>query len=116
MITCEIDLRKLDLRMKTRFSVALVTALGAVWIAVAVPSDAGSCRHSRVHECSKQPPTLDLSSVPDISNQIVGNQPDARPPHKPPIDAQPVADPYTGPMIGGSRVGVPTVGYYWSIN
>ena len=102
--------------MKPRLSVALVTAPLAVWIAVAVPSDAGSCRRNSGHNCFRLPATLNFSSVPEISNDIVGNQPHSRPRQEPSIDPQPAATPYTGPMIGGSRVGVPTVGYYWSIN
>jgi hypothetical protein len=121
MFALEVDIRIADLRMKSRLSIALVTALGATWIAVAVPSDAGPCRHGGAHECVKPPATLDFSSVPDISSEIAGNQSNPRPPRRPPVDLQPAADPYTGPMIGGSRlggnrVGVPTVGYYWSIN
>jgi hypothetical protein len=102
--------------MKPRLSVALVSVLGGAWIAVVVPSDAGSCRHNRSHNCFAQPAVLDFSSVPAITNDIVGNQPLSRPRQKPAIDPQPAADPYTGPIIGGSRVGAPTVGYYWSIN
>ena len=116
MIGAEVDIRNADLRMKPRLSSALVTALCAVWIAVAMPSDAGSCRHPRTHDCLKQPVTLDFSSVPQISNDIIGQQPPSRPRQNPAIDPQPAANPYTGPMIGNSRVGVPTVGYYWSID
>jgi len=112
----EVDIGKADLRMKSRLSVALVTALCAVWMSAALPSDAGSCRHNRPHNCLKLPATLDFSSVRDISNGIAGNQPLSRPRQNPAIDPQPTANPYTGPMIGGGRVGVPTVGYYWSIN
>jgi hypothetical protein len=116
MIVTEVDVRNAELRMKPRLSVALVTALFAVWIAAAVRSDAGSCRHERSHVCFKGPATLDFSSVSDISKDIVANQPHSPPRQKPAFDPQPAADPYTGPMIGSSRVGVPTVGYYWSIH
>jgi hypothetical protein len=116
-LAVEVDVRKADLRMKSRLSVALLTALAAMWIAAAVPSDAGSCRRHGARGCPKQPATLDFSSDPDVFNDIVGNQPHSRPPtHRAPIDPQPTASPYTGPMIGRSHVGVPTVGYYWSIN
>ena len=103
--------------MKPRLSVALVTAPLAAWIAIAVPSDARSCRHNSGHNCFRLPATLNFSSVPEISNDIAGNQPHARPRQKPPIDPQPAANPYTGPMIGvESRSGAPIVGYYWSIH
>ena len=117
MIGAEVDIRNADLRMKPRLSVALVTAPLAAWIAIAVPSDARSCRHNSGHNCFRLPATLNFSSVPEISNDIVGNQPRARPQQKPPIEPQPVANPYTGPMIGvESRSGAPIVGYYWSIH
>jgi hypothetical protein len=112
----EVGIRKADLRMKSRLSVAFVTALCAAWMAAALPSDARSCRHNRSHECLKLPATLDFSSVRDISNGIAGDQPPSRTRRNRAIDPQPTANPYTGPMIGNSRVGVPTVGYYWSIN
>jgi hypothetical protein len=114
MIGAQVDIRKADLRMKPRLSSAPVTALCAVWIAAAPPSDAGPCRHP--HDCPKPPATLDFSSVPEISNEIVGQQSPARPRQNPAIEPQPAPNPYTGPMIGRTPVGVPTVGYYWSIN
>jgi hypothetical protein len=116
MIGTGVDIRKADLRMKPRLLSALATALCTVWMAIAAPSDAGSCRHPRTHDCLKQPVTLDFSSVPEISNDIVGQQSPARPRQNPAIEPQPAANPYTGPMIGRSPLGVPTVGYYWSIN
>jgi hypothetical protein len=116
MIGAEVDIRNGDLQMKSRLSVALVSAFGAASIAAAVPSDAGSCRHNRSHNCFAPPAVLDFSSVPEITSDIVGEQPLTPARQKPAIDPQPAANPYTGPMIGGSRVGTPTVGYYWSIN
>jgi len=117
MITHEVDIRNADLRMKPRLSVALVTAVLAVWIALPGPSGAGSCRHNSSHTCFRLPATVDFSSVPDISNEIVGDQPQSRPRQKSVIDPPSAPNPYTGPMIGvDGRVRAPTVGYYWSIN
>jgi hypothetical protein len=115
MIGAEIDIRNADLRMKPRLSIALLTALIAAWTALAAHSDAGSCRHNRSRDCSTRQ-MLDLSSVPEISNDVAGHQRLSRPRQNPVVDPQPAANPYTGPMIGRSPVGVPTVGYYWSIN
>ena len=117
MIGTEVGIRNAALQMKPRPAVALATVLLAAWTAVPLRSDAGSCRHNRAHNCFRLPATLDFSSVPDISNDIVRDQPLSRPRQKPAIDPPAAAEPYTGPMIGvDSRVRAPTVGYYWSIH
>jgi hypothetical protein len=117
MIGTEVDIRNADLRMKPRLSVALVTALFAVGIGAPAPSGAGPCRHNSTQNCFTLPATVDFSSVPEISNEIVGKQPQPRPRQQPVIDPAPAANPYSGPMIGvDGRVHAPTVGYYWSIN
>jgi hypothetical protein len=107
----EVDIRKAELRMKSRPLIALVAAVGAVWIAVAMPSDAGSCRGQHAHDCLKQPVILDFSAVPEISKDVIDQQPLSPPRQNPAIDPEPAASPYSGPMIGGSHVGVPNVGY-----
>jgi hypothetical protein len=103
--------------MKPRFSIALVIGLTAMRIADPASSDAGSCRHQDGRNCFKLPATLDFSSVPNISDDIVGDEPKVPAQQKRAIDPEPASEPYTGPMIGvNSRVGAPTVGYYWSIH
>jgi hypothetical protein len=95
----------------------LAINLVAIVIALAAPALAASCRHQAVGNCFKMPGTLDFSSVPDISNRIVGNETDTRTPRHPRIEQQPASEPYTGPMIGvANHVGAPEVGYYWSIH
>lgn len=95
----------------TALGFAFVTALAAG------PSFAGSCPHSKSRNCLQIPPTVDFSSVPNISDQIVGGE-TAPPPSPASSLADPQAGtPYTGPMVGVStRARAPTVGYYWSIN
>jgi hypothetical protein len=113
----EIVIRCAGLQMKPRLSTAFFTGLTVLWIGVPAASDAGSCRHLSERDCFKLPATLDFSSVPDISNEIVSDEPKVQAPQKPAIDPEPAAEPYTGPMFGVNKnVGGPTVGYYWSIH
>lgn len=103
--------------MNSRLSIAFVTALIALSGAASMPSNAGSCHHTNSQNCFNLPAKLDFSSVPDISSEIVGDEPNVQHPQKSVIDPQPAGQPYTGPMIGvNSRVGAPTIGYYWSIH
>jgi hypothetical protein len=103
--------------MKPRLAIAFVTALMTSSSTFPVPSAARSCHRPSSHNCFRLPASLDFSSVPEISNAVVGDAPKLRAAPKPMIDPQPAARPYTGPMIGvDSRVGAPTVGYYWSIH
>jgi hypothetical protein len=94
------------------------TALAVALIAVctAAPADAGSCLHSKSRNCLKLPASIDFSSVPDISNQIVGGKATVQP-SLPDLPAPQSETPYTGPMVGiSTKARAPTVGYYWSIN
>jgi hypothetical protein len=103
--------------MKLRLSIAVVSALSALWMAVPLASNAGPCRHKVSHDCFKLPPRLDFSSVPDITKKIVGDEPNVRQQRQFETDSQPASEPYTGPMVGvASQVRAPTVGYYWSIH
>jgi hypothetical protein len=97
-------------RVPTALSLAFLTASAAA-------ADAGPCAHGKQRNCLNLPATVNFSSVPDISDQIVGGEQAAQPPPAPVIAApQPVA-PYTGPMVGiSTKARAPTVGYYWSIN
>jgi hypothetical protein len=103
--------------MKSRLSITFGTGLLGLWIVAPSASDAGPCRHNNnLHNCFQLPASLDFSSAPGISDEIVGNEPNLRLPKKLEDDPRPASEPYTGPMIGvNSRVGGPTVGYYWSI-
>ena len=67
--------------------------------------------------CLNLPATINFSSVPEISKQIVG---EAKPQQLPknPAQTEPGTAPYTGPIIGVSplRRRVPTVGFSWSLD
>jgi hypothetical protein len=109
--------RAADLAMKPRLSIAFGTGLIGLWMAAPPASDAGPCRHDKAHDCFQLPATLDFASAPDIANKIVSGEPDLRPPRGLEPDPPPGWQLYTGPMIGAnSRVGAPTVGYYWPIH
>jgi hypothetical protein len=113
MLAAQVVSGQAGLPMKPRLAIGLVAML----IAPTAPSDAASCRHQRAHDCFKLPATLDFSSVPEISNRIVADEPASRAQQDAPVDQQPETEPYTGPMIGvASHTGAPTVGYYWSIH
>jgi hypothetical protein len=76
---------------------------------------AGSCAHDKSRNCLDVPATVNFSSVPEISNQIVSQEKIQPGPLKNPTED--ASKPYTGPMIGTNpRPGrTPTVGYYWSL-
>jgi hypothetical protein len=79
---------------------------------------AGPCGPHSTRNCLKLPPTINFDAVPEISDQIVRQEPVAAAPRK--ISAAPASEapsPYTGPMVGvNSRSRTPTVGYYWSLD
>jgi hypothetical protein len=110
-------LRRAELPMKPRLSIAFGTGVIGLWIVAPSASNGGSCSHnSNLHNCFQLPARLDFSSVPEVPNEIVGGEPNLRLPQTLKDDPRPASTPYTGPMIGvNSRVGGPTVGYYWSI-
>jgi len=101
--------------MKVWLTAAPVLVLTAVWAATAV--DAGPCAHDKSRNCLDLPATINFSSVPEISDRIVGEEKVKQPPLKNPAEGSPASTPYTGPIIGASpRPGrTPTVGYHWSL-
>jgi hypothetical protein len=100
--------------MKVWVPTALIFGLSAVWFATAV--NAGPCPRDKSTNCLDLPATINFSSVPQISNQIVDEEKIKPPPLKNPAEGS-TSTPYTGPMIGTNpRPGrTPTVGYYWSL-
>ena len=99
-----------------KFWVPLVLfGLSGVW--PATPVDAGSCARDKSRDCFDVPATINFSSVPEISKNIVREENIQQKPLKNPAQDPAASTPYTGPMIGiNPRPGrTPTVGYYWSL-
>jgi hypothetical protein len=75
-----------------------------------------SCPPKASRYCLEAPPTISLSSVPDISKEIVSEEPKSEKPVTQTLEAPPITT-YTGPMVGvDTMVRAPTVGYYWSLD
>ncbi len=78
-------------------------------------ADAASCGTKRHGNCLSLPATVNFSSVPDISKQIVSEEPAAEKPNTRTLEAPPITT-YTGPTAGFSSMArAPVVGYYWSL-
>jgi hypothetical protein len=91
----------------------------AITAATAVAAGAGSCGPKSVQACTDNGKNIDLNSVPDITQKIVGEEPIVEKKNKPLNEPAPAA-PYTGPIFGatsGATSGkkIPTVGYSWSL-
>ena len=99
--------------MKISVPSAVAIALCAVWAATAAV--AGPCGQDKSRNCLDVPATVNFSSVPQISDQIVGEENIQPGPPKNPLED--ASKPYTGPIIGTNpRPGrTPTVGYHWSL-
>ena len=96
----------------TTFALAIIAA-------TAVAADAGSCGPKSTHNCTDNGKNIDLNSVPEITQKIVGEEPAIAKKNKPLSEPAPAA-PYTGPIFGatsGATSGkkIPTVGYSWSL-
>lgn len=95
-------------------SAALVFAICAVGCAAATAT-AASCRLKRGQTCFDPRATINFSAVPDISKEIVRQEPAAEKPKTNVLEAPPITT-YTGPTVGVSSMAhAPTVGYYWSL-
>ena len=101
--------------MRGWVSITLIFALSVVWTAAAVKAE--PCSRDNSRNCLNLPATINFSSVPEISKQIVNQE---KPPQlqKSPAKTEPSAAPYTGPIIGVSplRSRIPTVGFSWSLD
>jgi hypothetical protein len=101
--------------MSVRIATTLVLAITAVTAAAKV--DAGSCGPKYPYHCTNNADgqSIDLNSVPEITNKIVREEPAIQSQQKP-VNNPAAALPYTGPIVGitsGKRA--PTVGYSWSL-
>ena len=99
------------MRLQGSFALALIACA-----ALAVTSaDAASCRAKKNQNCFDVPAAVNFSTVPDISRQIVSEEPASEKPKTSVIEAPPITT-YTGPTVGVSSMAhAPTVGYYWSL-
>ena len=92
------------------------TALAlAFTAATVVAAGAGSCGPKNSRLCADSGKNIDLNSVPDITQKIVGEEPAVAKKNKPLNEPAP-ATPYTGPIFGATLgKKIPTVGYSWSL-
>jgi hypothetical protein len=98
-----------------RFAGTIVLCLAACSVGAWTAADAASCRSKKSQNCFDAPATVNFSTVPDISKQIVNEEPAAHQPTTSVLEAPPITS-YTGPTVGvDSMVHAPTVGYYWSL-
>jgi hypothetical protein len=96
----------------------IVTAVTLGIAVCAAPSRfaVASCLPKTNGHCLEAPPTISFSSVPDISKEIVSEEPRTEKPVTQTLEAPPIST-YTGPMVGvDTMVRAPTVGYYWSLD
>jgi hypothetical protein len=100
--------------MKLVVLIALTVAITAALAASGV--DAASCTTKKHYNCLNVPATVNFSSVPDISKEIVNDEPAAAKPATRTLEAPPITT-YTGPMVGAAPnlARAPMVGYYWSL-
>lgn len=100
-------------QMRAWILAAFVVAVSAAIAAGSV--NAGSCSARASGHCVNTGSGIDLNSVPNITEQIVNEEPATRKQRRPSIEA-PAAPPYTGPIVGVTvGKGIPTVGYSWSL-
>ena len=101
-------------QMSAWIATAVAVAIGAMSAITSV--NAGSCGPGSTPNCFNIPTTIDFSSVPEISKQIVSEEKPGQK-QKQPTGEPPAAAPYTGPIFGASpRPGrTPVVGYSWSL-
>ena len=101
--------------MRGGVSTILIFALSVAWATAAAKAE--PCSRDKSHNCLSLPATINFSSVPEISNEIVSQEKPQQLP-KNPAQTEPGAAPYTGPIIGVSplRGKIPTVGFTWSLD
>jgi hypothetical protein len=102
--------------MKIWIPAALVFALSAACGSTAANAD--PCTRDKSRNCFNVPATINFSSVPEISDQIVSQDKTQHQLPKNPAKTEPLPAPYTGPIIGVSplRSRIPTVGFSWSLD
>ncbi len=90
-------------------------AIAVTAVTAATAAHGGSCVPKRSYHCVDSGPGIDLNSVPDITNQIVSQEPIAQKRKNAAIEPT-ASTPYTGPTVGAtSGKRRPTVGYSWAL-
>jgi hypothetical protein len=95
---------------------ATTLVLAFATVTAAATAEAGSCWPKNPYPCANNGQSIDLSSVPDITKKIVGEEATAQGQNKP-VNNPAATSPYTGPIVGvtsGKRAA--TVGYSWSLD
>lgn len=99
--------------MKFWGSLFLFFMIGAVGAATA--AGAAPCRVKKDRNCFDTSASVNFTTVPDISKQIVSEEPNVEKSKTNVLEAPPITT-YTGPTVGVSSMAhAPTVGYYWSL-
>jgi hypothetical protein len=99
--------------MKFRVLIVVTLVIGAA--SATNPVNAASCSTKKHANCLRLPATVNFSSVPDISKQIVSEEPVPAKPTTSTLEAPPITT-YTGPTAGFSSMArAPVIGYYWSL-
>jgi hypothetical protein len=95
--------------------IATTLVVAITTVTAAATAEAGSCWPKNSYPCANNGQSIDLSSVPDITKRIVGEESVSQKRTKP-VNEPAAASPYTGPTVGvtsGKRAA--TVGYSWSL-
>jgi hypothetical protein len=99
--------------MGFRGSLFLLLAIGS--LSAATAADAAPCRVKKNQNCFDISTAVNFTTVPEISNEIVSQEPAVEKPKTNVLEAPPITT-YTGPTVGVSSMAhAPTVGYYWSL-
>ena len=95
--------------------IATTLVVAITTVTAAATAEAGSCWPKNSYPCADNGQSIDLSSVPDITKKIVGEEPAIQRQTKP-VNEPAAASPYTGPIVGvTSGKPAPKVGYSWSL-
>lgn len=94
--------------------IASTLAFAITAVVAGTPADAGCVPRGPGH-CIDTGSAVDLNSVSDIADKIVGEEPNGKEQDKRAL-APAAPAPYTGPIVGATPgKGAPTVGYSWSL-
>jgi hypothetical protein len=101
---------------EAQMSAWIATTLAlAVTAVTATTANAESCHPRNSYHCINNAQIIDLNSVSDIAQKVVGEEPISQKRKTPAVEPA-ASTPYTGPTVGvTSGKPTPTVGYSWSL-